>query len=184
MANFRKLSNEELNRIDTNQYRQLSSGSKYSVILENVRSLNNVGSFFRTCDSFGVKKLYLCGITGKPPDREIRKTALGSEDSVAWEYHKDTITLLHTLKGNNVKLLAVEQTENSVSPISVWNKIEAENEIAIIFGNEMFGVEQATIDMCDEVIEIPQIGTKHSLNVAVSGGIVIWEIFKKLNPVG
>jgi 23S rRNA (guanosine2251-2'-O)-methyltransferase len=172
----RKLNNEELSRLSLEEY-QNSLKTPIIIVLDNVRSLHNVGSAFRTADAFRIEALYLCGITGKPPDREIRKTALGATESVAWSYFSNTIEALLLLKKEGYVLCAVEQTEQSVwlndlAPISG-------KKMALIFGNEVHGVAQELIDMCDFVVEIPQVGTKHSLNISVSIGIVIWDLYLK-----
>jgi tRNA G18 (ribose-2'-O)-methylase SpoU len=145
------------------------------VVLDNVRSLNNVGSFFRTCDAFAVARLILCGITGTPPDREIHKTALGAELTVPWQHHADTTVALESLRNEGFTLLAVEQ----VAGATMLDKftVDSSRKYALVFGNEVDGVSQSAVDMCDGAIEIPQSGAKHSLNVAVSGGIVLWPFF-------
>jgi len=153
---------------------------KYPIILvlDNIRSLNNVGSFFRTADSFLLEGIYLCGITGKPPHREIEKTALGATLSVEWRYFPSTYEAIESLKQNGYKVFVVEQCERSV----LLNEInfQDKDKMALIFGNEVTGVSKEIIDICDLCIEIPQMGTKHSLNVAVCAGIVCWEIIKQI----
>lgn len=143
------------------------------VILDNVRSKHNVGSAFRTGDAFAIEHLALCGITGTPPDTEIHKTALGAEDSLSWSHPLDTHTYIQSLRAQGYTLIAVEQTHNSKSLLDFH--AEAEHKYAFIFGNEVKGVQQSVIDLCDECLEIPQEGTKHSLNVSVSIGIVLWQ---------
>jgi tRNA G18 (ribose-2'-O)-methylase SpoU len=170
-----KLSNTQLNRLLPNEAISKNKLDLY-VVLDNVRSLNNVGSVFRTSDAFGVKKIFLCGITGTPPDREIHKTALGAELSVEWEYQKSATELVSDLKKSDVKIFAVEQTTNSKMLQNIFN-IQTTN-IALVFGNEVNGVDQNIIDICDGVIEIPQLGSKHSLNVSVSVGVVLWEFLR------
>jgi 23S rRNA (guanosine2251-2'-O)-methyltransferase len=170
-----KLSNTQLNRLLPNEAISKNKLDLY-VVLDNVRSLNNVGSVFRTSDAFGVKKIFLCGITGTPPDREIHKTALGAELSVEWEYQKSATELVSDLKKSDVKIFAVEQTTNSKMLQKIFN-IQTTN-IALVFGNEVNGVDQNIIDICDGVIEIPQLGSKHSLNVSVSVGVVLWEFLR------
>ena len=148
------------------------------IVLDNVRSLNNVGSVFRTADAFLVEAIYLCGITGTPPNKDIQKTALGSTETVVWKYLPNTIDALNELKQNGYTVLAIEQAESAL----MLNDFKpAQNEkLAIIFGNEVKGVQQEVMDRCDGVLEIPQSGTKHSLNIAVSVGIVVWDLFQKL----
>jgi 23S rRNA (guanosine2251-2'-O)-methyltransferase len=172
---YQKLSNTQLNRLLPNEAISKNKLDLY-VVLDNVRSLNNVGSVFRTSDAFGVKKIFLCGITGTPPDREIHKTALGAELSVEWEYQKSATELVSDLKKSDIKIFAVEQTTNSKMLQNIFN-IQTTN-IALVFGNEVNGVDQNIIDICDGVIEIPQLGSKHSLNVSVSVGVVLWEFLR------
>ena len=174
---MRKLLNEELNRKSVDEFKQASK-TPIIVVLDNVRSLNNVGSVFRTADAFLVEAIYLCGITGTPPNKDIQKTALGSTDSVVWKYFTTALEAVAELKKNNYKVFAIEQTE-SATMLNNFSPKKGE-KLAIIFGNEVKGVQQAVIDTCDGVIEIPQIGTKHSLNIAVSAGIVIWDLFQKV----
>ena len=171
----KKLSLSELNRPSIEEVKNTKKQEVY-IVLDNVRSLHNVGSTFRTSDAFGIKKMFLCGITGTPPDREIHKTALGAELSVEWEYHKNSLEIVKQLKQAGVKVFAVEQTTNSSSLKMVFEKETP--PIALVFGNEVNGVDQNIIDECDHVIEIPQIGAKHSLNVSVSVGIVLWEYMR------
>ena len=172
----RKLRNKELNRISI---REFKSSKKYPIIivLDNIRSLNNIGSVFRTADAFLIEAVYLCGITAKPPHREIQKTALGATESVKWKHFNSTNEAIKELKNNSYKIAAIEQTENS---ILLNNYSPNKNEkIALIFGNEVNGVEQEAINLSDLVIEIPQYGTKHSLNISVSVGILIWGLQNK-----
>ena len=172
----RKLKLDELNRVDVDAFKSQEK-QDIVVILDNIRSLNNVGTFFRTGDAFNIKKIFLCGITGTPPHRDIHKTALGSTESVDWEYYQDVLELVNHLKSNGVKVYAVEQTEQSM--MLQHASAEENKPLALIFGNEVEGVQQALIDVADGVIEIPQFGTKHSLNVAVSMGIVLWEFTRR-----
>lgn len=174
---MRKLKNEELGRLSVGQF-QNAIKIPVSIILDNVRSLHNVGSVFRTADAFRIEKIYLCGITAKPPHREIHKTALGSEDAVAWEYHKDITVLIKQLKTEQIHLIAVEQAKGSVQ----LQKFTPASKVryALIFGHEVTGVSQEVMDQADTVLELPQFGTKHSLNISVSVGIVVWDIFCKL----
>lgn len=168
----RKLKLDELNRDSLVDY-QKKDKLPIVVILDNIRSLNNIGSFFRTADAFSLTKIYLCGITATPPHREIQKTALGATASVEWEYCNSTEIAIDQLRAENYKIYAVEQTENSIS----LEQFEYDNEnIALIFGNEVNGVEQQAIDLSDGSLEIPQFGTKHSLNVSISAGVVLWHL--------
>ena len=171
---MRKLKITELKRLSPEDFKQAEK-TPLIVVLDNVRSLHNVGSVFRTSDAFLIEAIYLCGITATPPHAEIHKTALGAEDTVEWQYFKHTIDAVHQLKQNGYHILAVEQAENSIPA----NKFRMENcRYAVIFGNEVKGIDQTVLDCCDACIEIPQFGVKHSLNVSVAAGIVIWEIFK------
>jgi 23S rRNA (guanosine2251-2'-O)-methyltransferase len=168
-----KLKNEELGRLSKSQFRN-SAKNPVIVVLDNVRSLNNVGSVFRTCDAFLIEELFLCGVTGTPPNNEIEKTALGSTDTVSWKKFSTTIEAVEHLKQKNYKVFSVEQAKESIS----LEKFKCDDPLALVFGNEVYGVEQDVINRCDGVIEIPQAGTKHSLNISVSAGIVLWEIVK------
>lgn len=174
---MRKLANSELNRLDIEQFKKAEK-TPLIVILDNVRSLNNIGSVFRTCDAFLIEKIYLCGITATPPNKEIHKTALGATDSVVWEYVENTLLAVEKLKEQGVYIISIEQAENS----TMLNDFQpnGKQKYAIIFGNEVKGVEQEVVSASDEVIEIPQYGTKHSLNISVSAGIAIWELAMKL----
>lgn len=174
---MRKLKNSEMYRLSVAQY-QSAEKLPVVVVLDNIRSLNNVGSVFRSCDALRISKIYLCGITPTPPHRDIRKTALGAEEAVPWEYVADTAEALQYLREEDYKLFAIEQVENStmLHQLSL-NKIP---KIAVVFGNEVKGVQQIVIDCCDDCIEIPQEGTKHSLNISVSVGMVLWEIYRQL----
>ena len=148
------------------------------VVLDNVRSLNNVGSVFRTSDAFRVSAIYLCGITSTPPHPEIHKTALGAEESVEWHYAADAVTLVDELHAQGYYVYAVEQVEGSVSPEKL--SLSSDKKYAVVLGNEVNGVQQGVVDKCDACLEIPQYGTKHSLNVSVTAGLVIWDFFKQL----
>ena len=173
----RKLKNSELERKTVEEFRDAEK-TPLIVILDNVRSLNNIGSVFRTCDAFLIKKIYLCGITAIPPHKDIHKTALGATETVAWEYIKDTREVVMNLRRDGTEVFAVEQAENAVM-LQEFTPASGKT-IAVIFGNEVKGVQQEVVDVCNGVIEIPQHGSKHSLNIAVSAGIVIWELFVKI----
>ena len=177
---FRKLKNSELDRISAEEYKS-SKKTPLIVILDNIRSLNNIGSVFRTADAFLIEKIYLCGITAQPPHKDIHKTALGSTDSVDWEYVENIVELVQQLKDRNIKILSIEQSEDSI-PLHDF-KVENEMTYAVIFGNEVKGVSQDVVSKSDAVIEIPQWGTKHSLNISVSAGVVIWDLFCKLKSI-
>ena len=174
---MRKLENSELDRKSIADFKT-SEKTPLIVILDDIRSLHNIGSVFRTADAFLVEKIYLCGITATPPHKEIQKTALGATETVAWEHHQSVTEVIEKLQTENVTVLAVEQVENAF----LLNQFSAEKDkkYALVFGNEVYGVSQEAVALCDECIEIPQLGTKHSLNIAVSAGIVIWDLFKQL----
>ncbi len=174
---MRKLKNSELNRIDVDGFKNVEK-IPLIVILDNIRSLNNVGSVFRTSDAFVIEKIYLCGITAQPPHKEIHKTALGATESVDWEYVEDTFELVEKLKKENVKIASIEQADNSTKLQDF--AIEQNQKYAVVFGNEVKGVQQKVVSTSDYCIEIPQFGTKHSLNISVSVGVVLWDIFKKM----
>lgn len=172
-----KLKSDELGRPSILEYKNTHRNNIY-VVLDNIRSAQNVGSFFRTCDAFNVEKIFLCGITSTPPNKEIFKTALGSTDSVIWEYFEKTEDCINQLKNDNCIINSVEQTQNS---IKLNNYIpDFNSKIALVFGNEVDGVSQSIIDLSHNSIEIPQFGTKHSLNVSVAAGITIWDILSKI----
>lgn len=172
-----KLKNEELGRLRPEDFKKANK-MPVTVLLENVRSLHNVGSVFRTCDAFLVEKLYLCGYTGTPPNKEIHKTALGATETVDWKHENDVKSLVLALKAQKIRVFAVEQAKNS-SFLEDFD-VRTEEKYAVVFGNEVSGVSQELIDLCDGCIEIRQGGTKHSLNIAVSAGIVLWEFFRRL----
>lgn len=174
---MRKLKVTELNRLTPEAFKE-SSKIPLVVVLDHVRSLNNVGSVFRTSDAFRVESIYLCGITACPPQVEIHKTALGAEDTVNWQYFSDTIEAVDKLKSEGYVVCAVEQVEGSVMLDKLL--LDKQKKYAIIMGNEVKGVQQSVVDKCDMCIEVPQFGTKHSLNVSVTTGILIWELFKQL----
>lgn len=170
----RKLKNEELNRLSVNEFREAPK-QPLVIVLDNVRSLNNVGSVFRTGDAFLIEEILLCGTTGTPPNKEIEKTALGATSTVKWRYFKDTREAIEDLKRKNYAVYAVEQAENSL-PLNKFDP--GQTNLALVFGNEVYGVEQTVIDQCKAVIEIPQLGMKHSLNISVSVGVVLWELVR------
>jgi 23S rRNA (guanosine2251-2'-O)-methyltransferase len=172
----RKLENHELNRLDVDSFKS-SEKCQITVILDDVRSLSNVGSVFRTCDSFQVSQLILCGITGRPPHREIQKTALGATETVDWFHCENIENEIRRLKSEGKIILSVEQSEKSILPDEIG---EFDGHLCLVFGNEVNGVSQNVINLSDAVVEIPQSGTKHSLNVAVAAGIVVWEAYKVL----
>ncbi len=174
---MRKLANEELDRKSVDEFKEADK-IPVSIFLDNVRSLNNVGSAFRTSDAFLVEKIYLGGITGTPPHREIQKTALGATESVAWEHVPEPLPFLKALQEDGFKIISIEQAENSTSLLDFTP--EKNEKYCLVFGNEVFGVEQEIVSVSDVVIEIPQFGTKHSLNISVSLGVVIWEFYKSL----
>ena len=174
---MRKLKNSELNRLNVEEFKQ-SEKIPLIVVLDNIRSLNNIGSVFRTSDAFLIEKIYLCGITAQPPHKEIHKTALGATDAVDWAYEENTEELVQKLRAEKIQILSVEQAEQSTSLQSFY-PIDG-MKYAVIFGNEVKGVEQKVVDTSDLCLEIPQFGTKHSLNIAVSCGIVLWDIFAKM----
>jgi len=174
---MRKLKNEELERKTVEEFKEAPK-TPIIIVLDNVRSLNNVGSVFRTADAFLIEAVYLCGITGTPPNKEIQKTALGATDSIAWKYFKNTLDAVEDLKKEGFLVYAIEQAE---SAIMLNNFMPSRKQkLAIIFGNEVKGVDQLVIDASTDVIEIPQVGTKHSLNIAVSVGIVMWDLYLKI----
>lgn len=173
---MRKLKNEELNRISVDEFKQ-SSKTPLIVILDNIRSLNNVGSAFRTADAYLIEKIFLCGITGKPPHRDIQKTALGATDSVDWEYVEDINLLCQELQNQGWKVIAIEQADESIFLNDF--QIQSKEKYALVFGNEVFGVKDEVVQSANYCLEIPQFGTKHSLNISVSIGIVLWDFFVK-----
>lgn len=174
---MRKLKITELNRLTTDEFKTHKK-TPLIVVLDNVRSLHNVGSVFRTSDAFLIESVYLCGITSAPPHAEIHKTALGAENSVAWRYFEDTCKAIEELKVDKYTVLAIEQAEGSTMLPDL--KLDKNQRYAVVLGNEVKGVQQTVIDSCDGCIEIPQFGTKHSLNVSVTAGIIIWEFALKL----
>lgn len=178
-CNMRKITNEELGRPSAGEYAGLEK-MPVTVVLDNVRSLQNVGAFFRTCDAFAVEHIALCGITATPPSRDIHKTALGAELTVAWSHHPSTAEYIAALRADGWRTYAVEQVEGAVMLDAF--RAEPGEKYALVFGNEALGVDQKAVDLCDGSIEIPQAGTKHSLNVSVSGGVVLWNFFCQIRP--
>ncbi len=174
---MKKLKNSELERLSVEAFKSVEK-TPLIVILDNIRSLNNIGSVFRTCDAFLIKKIYLCGITAKPPHKDIHKTALGSTDSVAWEYAENTADLIKKLQQEKISICSIEQAKKAIM-LNAFTPIK-DTIYAIVFGNEVKGVSQEVVNLSDHVLEIPQYGTKHSLNISVSAGVVIWDLFTKL----
>jgi 23S rRNA (guanosine2251-2'-O)-methyltransferase len=174
---MRKLENSELDRLSVDGFKAVTK-TPLIVILDNIRSLNNIGSVFRTSDAFRIEKIYLCGITATPPHKDIQKTALGSTESVDWEYAESSIALLKKLQSNDIQVLSIEQAEKATMLNEFTPK--KNQKYALVFGNEVKGVSQEVVNNSDQVIEIPQYGTKHSLNVSVSCGVVLWDVFSKL----
>ena len=175
---MRKLLNSELERKTVDDFK-LAQKTPIILILDDVRSLHNIGSVFRTSDAFLIEKIYLCGITAVPPHKEIHKTALGATETVDWEYAKDVVSVIEKLKTEHISVFAIEQVGNAVLLNNF--QVDKTSKYALVFGNEVYGVSQKAIEMCDGTIEIPQLGTKHSLNISVSAGIVIWDLFQKLS---
>lgn len=174
---MRKLKLEELGRVSAEEFKSTEK-NPVVVVLDNIRSMNNVGSAFRTCDAFAAEQLFLCGVTAKPPHREINKTAIGAQDTVDWKYFDKTVDAVQELKNQGYKIYGVEQTDKSV----LLNQMSyPENEkVAFVFGNEVFGVSDEVLPLLDACIEIPQFGTKHSLNISVTVGILLWDFVSKL----
>jgi tRNA G18 (ribose-2'-O)-methylase SpoU len=172
----RKLKNSELVRMTDEEFKA-SAKTPLVLILDNIRSLNNIGSVFRTADAFLIKKIYLCGITARPPHKDIQKTALGATQTVDWVYAEDTLTLVNELKKDGIKVLSIEQAEDSIF-LNAF-KPEQNSTYAFIFGNEVKGVQQSVVNASDAVLEIPQLGTKHSLNISVTAGICVWDFMSK-----
>lgn len=172
---MRKITNQELGRPSAEQFAAMEKMS-VTVVLDNVRSAQNVGAFFRTSDAFAVEKILLCGITATPPSREIHKSSLGAEFTVEWEHYPTTIEAVTMLKEQGYTVLAIEQVEGAVMLDKLT--VDSTKKYALVFGNEVMGVDQAVVDLCDGAIEIPQVGTKHSINVSVCGGVVLWKFFE------
>lgn len=174
---MRKLANAELDRKNIDEFKAAEK-TPIIIILDDIRSLHNIGSVFRSADAFLVEKIYLCGITAIPPNKEIHKTALGATETVTWEYVENVVDVIDSLKKNDTKVYAIEQVENAIM-LDLF-KPKVNTKYALIFGNEVKGVSQEAIKISDGVIEIPQLGTKHSLNISVSAGIVVWDLFQKI----
>ncbi len=171
---MRKITNQELGRVSVEEF-AAQPKMAVTVVLDNIRSLQNVGAFFRTCDAFAAERIMLCGITATPPNRDIHKTALGAELTVEWSHYPTTVECVTQLKTEGYKIVAIEQVEGAVM-LNDFRCVEGE-KYAIVMGNEVMGVEQEVVDMCDASIESPQVGTKHSINVSVAGGVVLWNLF-------
>ncbi len=174
---MRKLEMSELKRISVGEFKKAQK-IPVCLVLDNIRSMNNIGSVFRTSDAFRIEKILLCGITAKPPHRDINKTALGADKSVDWQYHEDVLEAARALKKDKYKVIGIEQTDNSIELNNY--KIENTTKYALVFGNEAFGISNELLPELDLCLEIPQFGTKHSLNISVCAGLVIWEFWKKL----
>ena len=174
---MRKLLNSELNRLDQQGFKDADK-LQVAVVLDNVRSQHNIGSVFRTADAFRIERILLCGITATPPNREMQKTALGATETVSWEYCENTLQAVEQLRKDGFTILAIEQVEGSV-PLENFDPGKFE-KIALVFGNEVNGVNEAIVNEADACIEIPQFGTKHSLNISVTAGIVLWHVFQHL----
>lgn len=175
---MRKLTMPELNRLNVDDYHKVKK-LPIIIVLDNVRSMENVGSFFRTADAFRIEAIYLCGITARPPHREIHKTALGADESVDWQYFETTSEACEHLKSAGYSIFAVEQVENSIK----LDDFKTPQKSAYIFGNEVEGVDEKVLEYCEQAVEIPQKGTKHSLNVSVSGGIIMYHLFNDLRDL-
>ena len=178
LQSMRKLENSELERKSIEAFKK-SEKTPLILVLDDIRSLHNIGSVFRTADAFLIEKIYLCGITAMPPNKEIHKTALGATETVTWEHQENVLEVIEKLKAENVMTLAIEQVESAVFLQNF--EVEKGKKYALIFGNEVYGVSQEAVALCDGCIEIPQLGTKHSLNISVSAGIVVWDLFQKMN---
>ncbi|MFS4493557.1 RNA methyltransferase [Maribacter sp. 2308TA10-17] len=175
---MRKLKNEELPRLDVDGFKNAKK-TPIIVVLDNIRSLNNIGSVFRTADAFLIEKIYLCGITATPPHKDIRKTALGATESVTWEHRRSTLEVIKEYNSKGYETIAIEQAERATMLNEL--KVDTAKKYVLVFGNEVKGVDQAVVDICAKVVEIPQFGTKHSLNISVSAGVLIWDFWQKLN---
>lgn len=171
---MRKITNQELNRPSADEFAAMKR-IPVVVVLDNVRSAQNIGAFFRTGDAFAIERVALCGITATPPSRDIHKSALGAELTVKWDYYPTTVECVEALRAAGYTILAIEQVEGAVMLDEL--QVDPTRKYALIFGNEVEGVDQAVVDLADGAIEIPQVGTKHSVNVSVAGGIVLWPFF-------
>ncbi len=174
---MRKITNQELNRVTPEEFAQLEK-LPVVVVLDNIRSAQNIGAFFRTCDAFAISRIALCGITATPPSRDIHKSALGAETTVEWSYYQTTAECVEELKQQGYVTLAIEQVEGATMLHEM--RFDKENKYALIFGNEVMGVDQEVVDISDGAIEIPQAGTKHSINVSVAGGVILWSAYQQL----
>lgn len=177
---MRKISNSELQRVSCEEF-QNTRRTPVIIIADNIRSLNNIGSLFRTADAFAIEKIYLCGISATPPNREIHKTALGAELTICWEYFENAIDAAIKAKNEGYQLTAIEQVEGAVMLDKF--QIDPSARYALVLGNEVDGVSQNVADICNLAIEIPQIGTKHSLNVSVAAGVVLWQVFSQFKNI-
>ncbi len=177
---MRKLKNSELDRLSVDEFKNTEK-TPLIIVLDNIRSLNNIGSVFRTSDAFLIEKIYLCGITAKPPHKDIHKTALGSTETVVWEYVENTMELVKKLQAENITVCSIEQAEHAMM-LNDFNP-EPNQKYALVFGNEVKGVQQDVVTASNVVLEIPQFGTKHSLNISVSCGVVVWDLFSKLQSL-
>jgi tRNA G18 (ribose-2'-O)-methylase SpoU len=175
---MRKLENSELERKSIEDFKK-SKKTPLILVLDDIRSLHNIGSVFRTADAFLIEKIILCGITATPPNKEINKTALGATETVTWEHRENVLEVITNLRNQDTITLAIEQVESAIFLQDF--KIDKAKKYALIFGNEVYGVAQEAVALCDGCIEIPQLGTKHSLNISVSAGIVVWDLFKQFN---
>ena len=176
--NMIKLENSELERKSVEDFKKAEK-TALIIVLDDIRSLHNIGSVFRTADAFLIEKIILCGITAIPPNKEINKTALGATETVTWQYAASVVDAIEALKANSVDVYAIEQVENSIF-LNDFN-IEKNKKYGLVFGNEVFGVSQEAVKSCNGTIEVPQLGTKHSLNISVTAGIVVWDLFCKMN---
>lgn len=174
---MRKLENSELERKSIEDFKK-SEKTPIIIVLDDIRSLHNIGSVFRTADAFLIEKIYLCGITATPPNKEIHKTALGATETIDWEHNENVLDVIQKLKEDKISVLAIEQVESAIFLQDF--EVEKNKKYALVFGNEVYGVSQEAVALCDGCIEIPQLGSKHSLNISVSAGIVVWDLFKKM----
>lgn len=174
---MRKLKNEELNRLSADEFKSAQKIPAV-LVLDDVRSAMNVGSAFRTSDAFLIEKIYLCGITAKPPHREINKTALGAQDTVGWSYFEDVVECIASLKKDGYQIAAIEQADQSMSLLDF--SVDSNEKYAFVFGNEVFGVNDQIMEKADLVLEVPQYGSKHSLNISVTIGVILWDFVTKL----